>query len=70
MDNMITGLLSVVTFLAFTLGLAVSISTIPFAVIVIIVCSMLLIDFYQSAKEGLKAEKNRNSEPPQNTPAE
>ena len=60
MDNLITGLIAVTIFVAFTLGLAVSIGTIPFGIIVIIVASLLLIDFYQSAKEGLKQEKNRS----------
>jgi uncharacterized membrane protein len=58
MDNLITGFIAVAMFLAFVLGLAVSIGTIPFAVIVIIVSCMLLVDFYQSAKEGLE-ENNK-----------
>ena len=58
MDNLITGFIAVAMFLAFVLGLAVSIGTIPFAVIVIIVSCLLLVDYYQSAKEGLK-ENNK-----------
>ncbi len=58
MDNLITGLIAVSMFLAFTLGLAQSIGTIPFALIVIAVCSMLLVDFYQSAKEGIERDKD------------
>ena len=61
MDNLITGLIAVAIFLAFTLGLAVSIGTIPFALIVIIVGIFLLIDFYESAKAGLKKGKNSSS---------
>jgi len=57
MDNLISGLFAVGVFLAFTVGLAVSIGTIPFMVIVLIVGGMLLVDFYQSAKRGLKDEK-------------
>ncbi len=56
MDNLITGLFAVVIFLAFTLGLAESIGAIPFFVIVIIVGAMLVTDFYQSAREGLKQD--------------
>ena len=61
MDNFITGLIAVVIFLAFAGGLAKSIHEIPFILIVIVVSVMLLIDFYQSAKEGLQKEKDRNS---------
>jgi len=58
MDNLITGLIAVGIFLAFALGLAWSIGTIPFALIVTGVSAMLVTDFYQSAKEGLEEEKN------------
>lgn len=61
MDNIITGLIAVAIFLAFSLGLAASIKALPFAVIAIVVCIMLLIDFFQSAKEGLQKEKNNKS---------
>jgi len=57
MDNLITGLIAVAVFLAFVLGLAASIGTIPFAVIVLIVSGMIVTDFYQSAKQGMKQEK-------------
>ena len=61
MDNLITGAIAVAIFLAFVLGLAESIGKIPFALIVVIVSAMLCTDFYQSAKEGLKKEKEDNS---------
>ena len=61
MDNIITGLIAVAIFMAFALGLAVSIKELPFVLIVIAVCGMLLVDFFQSAKEGLEKEKNNNS---------
>jgi hypothetical protein len=57
MDNLITGLIAVAVFLAFTIGLAVSIGTLPFILIVILVAGMIITDFYQSAKAGLK-DKN------------
>lgn len=60
MDNIITGIIAVAIFLAFALGLAASIKAIPFAVIVIVVCILLLIDFFQSAKEGLNKENNNS----------
>jgi hypothetical protein len=59
MDNLITGLIAVGIFLAFVLGLAVSIGTIPFGIIVVIVSGMILVEFYQSAKQGLENEKNK-----------
>ncbi len=57
MDNLITGLIAVGIFLAFVLGLAVSIGTIPFGIIVVIVSGLIVTDFYQSAKDGLKDGK-------------
>ncbi|MDH3630669.1 MAG: hypothetical protein OER98_06065 [Gammaproteobacteria bacterium] len=61
MDNIITGAIGVAMFLAFTLGLAESIGTIPFAIIVISVCLMLVTDFFQSAKAGLEEERQKKS---------
>lgn len=61
MDNLITGAIAVAIFLAFVLGLAESIGKIPFAVIVVIVSALLCTDYYQSAKEGLKQEKDKKS---------
>lgn len=61
MDNLITGAIAVAIFLAFVLGLAESIGKIPFALIVIIVSALLCTDYYQSAKEGLKQEKDKKS---------
>jgi hypothetical protein len=57
MDNLITGLIAVAVFLVFVLGLAASIGTIPFAIIVLIVSGMIVTDFYQSAKQGMKQKK-------------
>jgi len=54
MDNLITGFIAVAVFLSFTIGLAVSIGTLPFMLIVIFVACLILTDFYQSAKAGLK----------------
>lgn len=63
MDNLITGLIAVVIFLGFAGSLAESIGEFPFVMIVIIVSCMLLVDYYQSAKEGLQKDKDRNSAP-------
>ena len=54
MDNLITGFIAVAVFLAFTIGLAVSIGTLPFILIVVFVAGLIITDFYQSAKAGLK----------------
>ena len=64
MDNIITGAIAVVIFLAFVLGLAHSIGVLPFAIIVVIVSAMLCTDYYQSAKQGLQEERNKNSNAP------
>ncbi|MFB3058133.1 MAG: hypothetical protein ACE1ZB_00190 [Gammaproteobacteria bacterium] len=60
MDNLITGLIALAVFLTFVLGLANSISAIPFTIIVIAVSAMIGLDYYQSAKQGLEKEKNKN----------
>ncbi len=57
MDNLISGVLAVAIFLAFTLGLVQSIGKLPFAIIVVIVGAMVLVDLWQSAKESLAEEK-------------
>ncbi len=61
MDNLITGAIAVAIFLAFVLGLAESIGKIPFALIVVIVSTLLCTDYYQSVKQGLKQEKDKKS---------
>jgi hypothetical protein len=61
MDNLITGTIAVAIFLAFVLGLASSIGKIPFTIIVVIVSAMICTDYYQSAREGLKQEKDKKS---------
>jgi hypothetical protein len=61
MDNIITGAISVGIFMAFVLGLAGSIEAMPFVVIVILVCVMLCTDFFQSARESWKAEKQKKT---------
>ncbi len=63
MDNLITGLIAVIIFLAFVFGLAESIGALPFFFIVLIVAIMLVTDFYQSAREGLREDEADNSEP-------
>lgn len=63
MDNIITGAIAVAIFLAFAGGLAESIGAVPFILIVVIVSVMLLIDFYQSAREGLEEERKKKSGP-------
>ena len=57
MDNVISGLIAAAIFIPFVGGLAVSIGAVPFAIIVVIVVAMMLIDYYQSARDGLRAER-------------
>ncbi|MFT7672879.1 MAG: 4-hydroxybenzoate polyprenyltransferase [Gammaproteobacteria bacterium] len=61
MDNLISSLIAVTVFLAFIIGLAVSIKSIPFAIIVFLVSVMILIEFFQSAKDGLKNDVNKKA---------
>ena len=58
MDNLITGLIAAVIFIAFVAGLAESISAIPFAIIVAVVIVMMLADLGQSVKQGFREGKN------------
>ena len=61
MDNIITGAISVVIFMAFVLGLADSIKELPFVLIVVAVCAMLCTDFFQSARESLQTIKQKKN---------
>ncbi len=61
MDNLISSAIAVAVFLAFVIGLAVSIKSIPFAVIILVVSIMVCIEFFQSAKEGLKNDVNKKA---------
>ncbi len=54
MDNVISGLIAAAIFIPFVGGLAVSIGAVPFAIIVVLVVAMMLIDYYQSARDGLR----------------
>ena len=62
MDNIITGAIAVTIFMAFVLGLAESISALPFVVIVVAVCLMILTDFIQSAKASLQEEQKKKAD--------
>ena len=59
MDNIITGAIAVGIFMAFVLGLAGSIDELPFVLIVVAVCAMLCTDFFQSARDSWRAEKQK-----------
>ncbi len=61
MDNLITGLIAAVIFIAFVAGLAETIATIPFAIIVAIVIGLMLTDFVQSVKQGFREEKKKKA---------
>ncbi len=61
MDNIITGAISVIIFMAFVLGLAGSIGELPFVIIVVIVCAMLCTDYAQSVRESLLSTKKKKS---------
>lgn len=57
MDNLISGLIASVIFIAFVAGPAESIGVVPFAIVVVIVIAMMLWDFVESAKAGLVQER-------------
>ena len=57
MTNIISGLFGVAVFLAFVVGLAVSIHEYPFIIIVAIVGSMAVYDFYESVRDAAKEKK-------------
>lgn len=61
MDNLITGILAMAVFVAFTAGLAQSIGQIPFVLIVAIVIAMAGFDFWQSARQGLREEQEKKA---------
>ncbi len=61
MDNLITGILAIIVFVAFTLGLAESIGEVPFVIIVLIVISMAGVDLWQSTREGLRGEREQKA---------
>jgi hypothetical protein len=61
MDNIITGAISVIIFMAFVLGLAGSIGELPFVIIVVLVCAMLCTDYFQSVRESLLSTKKKKS---------
>ncbi len=62
MDNMITSIIAAAIFIAFTAGLAESISEPPFIIIVMIVILMMGFDVYQSIRAGLKQDKEKKSD--------
>lgn len=59
MDNMISGLIAAAIFIPFVVGLAVSIGALPFAIIVLIVVGMMLFDYYESVRDGLRAKRGQ-----------
>lgn len=58
MDNLITGAISAVLFIAFVAGLAQSIGAPPFMIIVGLVVIMMLIDLVQSIRQGFSEARN------------
>lgn len=59
MDNLISGLIAAAIFIPFVVGLAVSIGALPFAIIVVIVVAMMLFDYYESVRDGLRAKRGQ-----------
>ncbi|PCI40804.1 MAG: hypothetical protein COB46_06130 [Rhodospirillaceae bacterium] len=61
MDNTIAGLFGILIFLAFVGGLAISIGSVPFMVIVAIIGVMAVYDFYESVRDERKAATDKAS---------
>jgi len=61
MDNTIAGLFGILIFLAFVGGLAVSIGSVPFMVIVAIIGVMAVYDFYESVRDERKAATDKSN---------
>lgn len=61
MDNAITGLIGILLFLAFVGGLAHSIGATPFIVIVVIIGSMAVYDYYESVRDSRKSTDSEGS---------
>ena len=59
--NMVAGLIGVGLLCALLIGLAISIGSIPFAIIVAIVLILAITEFWQSATRDLHAERNAGS---------
>ncbi len=54
MTNIITGLFALAVFLSFVIGLAVSINSAPFIIIVSIIGLLAVYDFYESVRDARK----------------
>ncbi|MBL4756205.1 MAG: hypothetical protein JKY32_00760 [Rhizobiales bacterium] len=61
MDIVFSTIVGAVIFLTFVIGLAVSIGSLPFAIIVAFVSAMMLYDFYQTSRDALKKGPDDNS---------
>lgn len=54
MINIITGIIALAIFLSFVIGLAVSINSVPFIIIVSIIGMLAVYDFYESIRDSRK----------------
>lgn len=57
MNKIVTGLIGLGIFIAFTLGLAISIKEIPFKIIVVIICCMAAYGLYEEVSQDRKNAK-------------
>ncbi len=58
MDGIITGVIGVALFLLFVGGLAESIGTLPFTIIVVIICAAALYGLYEDIREDQARRKD------------
>lgn len=57
MNKIVTGVIGLAIFIAFTLGLAISIKEIPFKIIVILIACMAIYGLYEEVRED---RENKN----------
>ncbi len=61
MGNLVSGIIGAAVFIAFSAGLAGSIGTVPFGIIVGSVIIMMLVDLGQSIKGGFRKNNNHGN---------
>jgi hypothetical protein len=58
MSNFIAGAIGMLLICSFLIGLAVSIGSVPFGIIVAVVLTMALVDFFQSVVSNWKQDSD------------
>lgn len=59
--NLVCGLIGISLVCAFLIGLAISIGSIPFAIVVAVVLLLAIIEYLESARDGLRRDRGLGS---------